>query len=131
MKGREGVDRRLLLFAAMALLAGCASAPSRIVAPAGSPLGELEPLYALSAGREAVTIRVASNGCTKKADFAFYVEMKGQAATVAFGRKRLDDCKSFAMGHADLAFTYVELGVAPRTPIFLLNPLVPWTGPGS
>nr|QQZ51450.1 hypothetical protein JKL49_10810 [Phenylobacterium glaciei] len=48
-----------------------------IVAPAGSSLGELEPLYSANAGREALTIRVASNGCTKKEDFAFFVEKKG------------------------------------------------------
>jgi len=125
------ITRRLLTLVALTVLGGCATPPPRVLAPAGAPLEELEPLYALSAGREALTIRVASNGCTKKEDFAFFVEMKGQAATVAFGRKRLDDCKSFAMGHADLAFTYAELGVAPRTPIFLLNPLIPWTGPGS
>lgn len=125
------MNRRLLLAATLALLTGCASTPVRVAAPAGSPLGELEPLYSVSAGRQALTIRVASNGCTRKEDFAFYVEMKGEAATLAFGRKRLDPCKSFAMGHADIAFSYAELGVGPRTPLFLLNPFTPWTGPGS
>jgi len=125
------VNRRLLIISALVLLCGCASAPPRVVAPVGSALGELEPLYSVSAGREALTIRVASNGCTRKEDFAFYVEMKGAAASLAFGRKRLDPCKSFAMGHADIAFSYAELGVGPRTPLFLLNPFTPWTGPGS
>ena len=45
--------------------------------------------------------------------------------------KRLDPCKSFAMGHTDLTFSYAELGIGPRTPLFLLNPFYPWTGPGS
>jgi len=74
---------------------------------------------------------VASNGCTAKADFAFYVERRAEAVTLAFGRKRIDTCKSFAMGKAELTFTWAELGVPPRTPVFLLNPLVAWTGPGS
>ena len=125
------MDRRLFLLAALAL-AGCASLPPpKIVAPAGSALQELEPLYVARAGRDALTIRVSSNGCTAKADFAFYVEPKGDAVTLAFGRKRIDSCRSFAMGHADLTFTWAELGLAPRTPVFLLNPLVAWTGPGE
>ena len=76
-------------------------------------------------------ISVSSNGCTAKADFAFHVARSGEATTLAFGRKRLDTCKSFAMGKTDLSFTWAELGVAPRTPVVLLNPLAAWTGPGS
>lgn len=125
------MQRRFVILAGMALLSGCATAAPPIMAPAGSSLGELEPLYSASAGRDALTIRVSSNGCTRKEDFAFFVERKGEAVTLAFGRRRLDPCKSFAMGHTDLSFTYEELGVARRTPLFLLNPFYPWTGPGS
>ena len=121
------MDRRLFLLASLAL-AGCATT-SRQNSP--TVLAELEPLYAATAGREALTIRVASNGCTAKPDFAVFVERRGEALTLAFGRKRLDSCKSFAMGHADLTFTWEELGVAPRTPVHLLNPLTAWTGPGG
>ena len=39
------------------------------------------------------------------------VERRGEAVTLAFGRKRIDTCKSFAMGSADLTFTWAELGV--------------------
>ena len=124
--------RRLLIFAAAALAAGCAT-PARppVVAPSGTPLAELEPLYGIEAGREALTIRVASNGCTKKDDFAVYVERAEGSASVSFGRKRLDPCKSFTMGQVALSFTYAELGVSAATPLFLRNPLAPWTGPGS
>ena len=125
------MHRRFLIAAGLSLLAGCATAPQPIVAPAASALGELEPLYSAEAGRGAITIRVASNGCTKKEDFAFFLDHRGEAVTLAFGRKRLDMCRSFAMGHADLTFTYAELGVGARTPLFILNPFAPWTGPGS
>lgn len=124
------MNRRLFVLAALAL-AGCASLPPpKIVAPA-APLGELEPLFAARAGPDALTIRVSSNGCTRKDDFAFYVERRGEAVTLSFGRKRLDTCKSFAMGHEDLAFSWAELGLPPSAPVFLLNPLVAWTGPGE
>jgi hypothetical protein len=122
------MNRRVFVLAALAA-AGCATAPPppriQIQAPAGVALAELEPLYAADAGREALTIRVASSGCTTKADFAFYVERRGEAVTLAFGRKKLDACRSFAAGHIDLRFTWAELGVGPRTPVFLLNPLEP------
>ena len=125
------MNRRLLILAGLVLLTGCATAPLVVKAPAGSALGELEPLYSAVAGRSAITIEVASNGCTAKADFAFYVERKGEAVTLAFGRRRLDTCRSFAQGKTALSFTYEELGLAPRAPVFLLNPLTPWTGPGA
>ena len=123
------MHRRGFLLAAFAL-AGCAGGV-RVVAPAGSALQELEPLYRADAGREVLTITVASNGCTQKADFAFFVERRGEAFTLAFGRKRVDPCKSFAMGRTDLSFTWAELGLPPRAPVFLLNPLLGWTGPGA
>ncbi|MFC3070693.1 hypothetical protein [Phenylobacterium soli] len=125
------MNRRVFLIAALAL-AGCASLPPpKIQAPPGSALQELEPLYLALAGRDALTIQVSSNGCTAKEDFAFYVEPRGEAVTLAFGRKRIDTCKSFAMGRQELTFSWAELGLKPRTPVFLLNPLVPWTGPGA
>lgn len=111
-------------------LSGCAGAGARVT-PTGAPLAELEPLYRADAGREAITISVSSNGCTAKADFAFHVERRGGATTLAFARKRIDPCRSFAMGRTELTFTWAELGVGPRTEVFLLNPLAAWTGPGS
>jgi hypothetical protein len=124
------MNRRVFILAALTL-SGCAIPAARVIAPAGSGLAELEPVYRADAGREAITISVASNGCTAKADFAFYVERKGEAVTLAFGRRRLDSCKSFAMGKTELTFTWAELGLAPRSQVFLLNPLTAWTGPGS
>ena len=123
------MDRRLFVLSALALT-GCATA-----APGGRPapsdLAELEPLYRADAGREAIVISVASNGCTAKADFAFHVARSGAATTLAFGRRRIDTCKSFAMGRTELTFTWAELGVEPRAAVTLLNPLMAWTGPGS
>lgn len=124
------MNRRAFVLAALAL-SGCATGGVRVLAPAGAPLSELEPLYAAQAGREAIAISVASNGCTQKADFAFYIERRDEAVTLAFGRKRIDSCKSVAMGRTELSFSWAELGVPPRSAVFLLNPLVGWTGPGN
>ena len=123
------MNRRLFVLASLAL-GGCATVGA---GPAGPPppLAELEPLYSAVAGREALTIRLASNGCTAKPDLTFYVERRAGAATIAFGRRHVDPCKSFAQGQAEIAFSWTELGLDPRAPVFVLNPLISWTGPGS
>lgn len=126
------MNRRLLLLAGLGLLTGCATAPTpQPSAEATTTHPELEAVYAAVAGREALAIQVASNGCTRKDDFVFYVERKGPAPTVSFARKRVDTCRSFAMGRTELRFTWAELGLEPRTSVFLLNPLAAWTGPGA
>ena len=113
--------RRAALLALTAfMLAGCAT-PTGMVSPGAGP-AELEAVYAVISTRETLTVRVASGGCTKREDFAFFVERKGLATTVAFARRRLDPCRSFAAAHADLVFTLAELGVDPDTPLFVLNP---------
>ena len=118
------MNRRFLLAAGLSLLvSGCASVPV-ILAPQGSALAELEPLYLAQADHRGVTIRVAYNGCTRKEDFAFFVERKGEATSLAFGRKVVDPCRSFARGSTELTFSYGELGLSHPSAVFLLNPLV-------
>ena len=48
--------------------------------------------------------------------------------TLAFGRKRLDECRSLVAGHVSLTFSYEELGLMTRDPVFLLNPMIAWPG---
>src|SRR4051794_22317638 len=116
----QRMNRRVFVLAAVAL-SGCATTPQpQVKAPppqvkAGPPpvkpgplLAELEPLFRADAGRDAVTISVASNGCTAKGDFTFHVEHRDDAVSVAFARKRIDTCKSFAMGRTSLSFTWTE-----------------------
>lgn len=116
------MNRRLFVLAALAL-GGCASLRGPPAAAPG-PLAELEPLYAAQAGEDALVITVASHGCTAKADLTFYVERRAGAVTLAFARKHVETCRAPRPGAAELAFTWVELGLDPRTPVFLLNPLV-------
>jgi hypothetical protein len=96
-------------------------------------LGELEPLYSAVAGPAGLTIRVASNGCATAPDFGFYVERRPAGVTIAFARRRLTPCRSAATSIAqqEVAFSWGELGIDARTPVFVLNPLVAGAGPGS
>ena len=98
------MNRRLFVLAALAL-GGCATVGAP---PTGAALAELEPLYAVQAGRDGLTIRVKSGGCTAKADFAFYVARRGGAVSVAFGRRQVETCKPAAPGQADITFSWDE-----------------------
>jgi hypothetical protein len=115
------MDRRGLVLAFLAL-GGCATvgAPAE---PRG-PLAELEPLLAARAGPDGLTIGLASGGCTARPDLAFYVERRAGAVSVAFARKQVDICKA-APGEAQIVFSWGELGLEPRTPVFILNPIAP------
>lgn len=125
------MDRRGFILATLAL-GGCATVGGPpVLTPNRGPFAELEPIYSAVAGRVGLALQVASNGCTVKADFTFYAQLRGETVGLAFARKHVDTCKSFAQGRTDLAFTWEELGLPARAPVFLLNPLVAWTGPGS
>ena len=114
------MDRRGFVLAALAL-GGCATVGGPPAPPQHGPLAELEPLLAVRSGPEGLTIRVASGGCTARGDFTFYVERRGVAASIAFARKQVDGCKT--PGAAEIAFTWAELGLAAKTPVFILNPM--------
>ncbi len=115
------MDRRIFVLAAFAL-GGCATLP-RPAKPTSRVFGELEPLYAMKSGPEGLTIRVASGGCTTKADFTFYIDHPGKAPALAFGRKHVETCKSSGKLQSEFTFTWVELGLSARTPVVLLNPI--------
>jgi hypothetical protein len=119
------LDRRGLLATGLALaLGGCAGrgGVSLVAGPGGEAAG-LETLRAVTVGPAGLTIRVASGGCARKEDFAFYVDRTGVPPTIAFARKRLETCHAATPGEAALTFTYQELGVAERGRLAVLNPL--------
>ncbi len=116
------MTRRLLLFASLAVLAACATTPRLVSAPSGAGFELLEPILAARAGADGVTIRVRSHGCTAKADFVFHLERLGDGQSLAFGRRRVDVCKTPDAAPADVTFSYAELGIDPARPIFILNP---------
>jgi len=121
------MERPLLILATLGLLGGCATtSPAAQAAPAAPAL---EPLYAADAARDALTIRVSSNGCTKKEDFVALVSPTKAGVTVSFRRERPDRCRALVMAGVALSYTYAELGLDGQAPFLLLNPFTPWRGP--
>jgi hypothetical protein len=118
------MNRRLFALAGLALC-GCAAVPSVLTTSDEASLLELEPVFALTGGRRGIILRTASTGCTNKADWAFFVERRGDGgAAIAFARRRLDPCRS-PPGEVELVFSWAELGLKPGGRLTLLNPLRP------
>jgi hypothetical protein len=131
---------------ALALLAACATtsppmdSPPRPGPTTGQvdpgPGGEqtseadLEPIYAASLGRAGLTVRVNSNGCTKKSDFTTQLLDGWPGSTLILKRTRPDLCRAFVAGGAELVFGYGELGLKPNGQIVLANPLTSDPTPG-
>jgi hypothetical protein len=84
----------------------------------------IEPIYGVSATRQAITFRLASNGCTKKSDLTVAVAKNPPRPMVLIARKHPDPCRSFAAGHAEIVYTFEELGLDPNEPFTLANPMV-------
>jgi hypothetical protein len=118
------LDRRGLLATGLLLaLGGCATSRGMtLVMGATGETAELEALKAITAGPEGLTLRVASRGCTRKEDFAFYLDHAASPSTVAFARKRVDSCHGTS-GEVALAFSYAELGVSGQGRLAVLNPV--------
>jgi hypothetical protein len=118
------LDRRGLLATGLLLaLGGCATSRGvTLVMGATGETAELETLKAVVAGPQGLTLRVVAKGCTRKEDFAFYVDHHATQPTVAFARKRIDACHGVP-GEVELAFSYAELGVAGQGRLVVLNPV--------
>ncbi|MES2033767.1 MAG: hypothetical protein V4466_06305 [Pseudomonadota bacterium] len=114
------MNRRHLLILGMLLLSGCA-APIVYASP-DAGMVELEPLLGARVDADALTIRVASSGCTTKDGFAFFVERRYRRVAVAFGRKRLDVCRA-APTAIDLTWSFAELGLPKGAVVTVVNPL--------
>ncbi|MDB5460248.1 MAG: hypothetical protein JWO72_1989 [Caulobacteraceae bacterium] len=108
--------------AGMMALAGAGSAAAYTVPP-------IEPIYGVTVGKEAITVRVASNGCTRKSDLTVAVAKNPPRPMVLIARKHPDTCRSVAAGHAEVVYSFEELGLDAGQPFALANPLVGDPGP--
>lgn len=82
---------------------------------------ELEPV-GVTAGRQGLTVRLASNGCTVKADIVFRVDRVAGRTVLAFARRRVETCRSGEVATVDLAFSYEALGLKRRERFYVANP---------
>lgn len=114
------MNRRHLLLAGLLLLGGCATTAVYSAPEAG--MVELEPLLGVWAGDQAIIVRLASGGCTEKAQLAWFVEHRDGRYAVAFGRRRLDRCGGPA-SPVDLTFTFAELGLPRNARVAVVNPI--------
>ena len=129
-----------IAFAAFSL-AACATAPASRSGPmptepeepgpgAPSADAEQEAIYSAGLGREGLTVRVNSNGCTKLADFRVQVLDGYPAPTVILHRVQPDNCRSLVAGGVDLLFSWTKLKLPKSSPIVLANPLTADPTPG-
>ncbi|WP_421737132.1 hypothetical protein [Caulobacter sp.] len=113
-------SRRSILASGLALIAtGCATRPSLMASHESWP--ELETV-AVTAGREGLTVRFASRGCTVKADIVFRLDRVGGRTVLAFARRRLETCRFGDVGTVDLVFGYEELGLRRGERFVVANP---------
>ena len=82
----------------------------------------IEPVYGVSVGKAGVTVRLASNGCTKKSDLTTAVSTAPPRPLVLIARRRPDVCKS-APGVVEIVWSYEDLGLKPGQAFSLANPL--------
>lgn len=113
--------RSLLSLGAVLLVSACATRPSLISPSADQTWPELEPM-AVTAGRDGLTVRLASKGCAAKADVVFHVDRAKGRTVVAFARRRLETCRFGEAGMVDLAFSYEELGLKRGERVVAANP---------
>jgi hypothetical protein len=113
-------SRRYLLVSSLALIAaGCATRPSLMTSDQSWP--ELEAV-GVTAAREGLTVRLASRGCTVRADIVFRVDRSGGGTVLAFARRRLETCRFGEAGVVDLVFSYDELGLRRGERFEVANP---------
>lgn len=114
--------RRSLLISSVALaVASCATQARLTTSDQAWP--ELEAMT-VTAGREGLTVRVASRGCATRDDFVFHLDRSGAKPVLAFARRRVELCRSGAPLWADLMFSYKELGVRRGERIVIANPIL-------
>ena len=118
------MNRRLFLLAGLATLSGCATPAIEVATPAGATLGELEPLYAVSADWRGVTITVSTRGCARREDFTVHAEPRGGAVALAFARRRVETCRTGARARAQITFPWRDLRVPSGARFFVLNPVL-------
>ncbi len=85
---------------------------------------DLEPIFGATIDKDALVVRVSSNGCTRLDDFAVETTRRDGVATFTFTRKRPDLCRALIAEGVDMRFYLDAYGVDRGSKIRVRNPLV-------
>lgn len=85
---------------------------------------DLEPIYGATIDKDALVVRVSSNGCTRLDDFAVETTRRDGVSTFTFTRKRPDLCRALVAEGVDMRFYLDAYGVDRGSKIRVRNPLV-------
>jgi hypothetical protein len=85
---------------------------------------DLEPIFGATIDKDALVVRVSSNGCTRLDDFAVETQRRDGAATFTFTRKRPNLCRALVAEGVDMRFYLDAYGVDRGSKIRVRNPMV-------
>lgn len=97
--------------------------PNVSVSISDAGVGELETVKGVSIERDALVVRVASNGCTKVEDFTVDSSTREGLTTLTLKRKRPDLCRALLAEGVDLRFPLDPYGVDRGGKVRVRNPL--------
>lgn len=84
----------------------------------------LEAVYAVEIAKDALVVRVASNGCTRNDSFDVDVDKRDDDFyLVRLDRKKADMCKAYLPDGVNLTFAFQELEIPAGALVQLANPL--------
>jgi len=118
---------RALCFSGLLALSACSAVQSIPGVPGGEredATSRLETILdARIVGNDILVVRVASNGCTQKADFAVTVRRRGGEHEVTIERTREDYCRALLPEGVEIPWGFEELGVRPGSQVRVVNPV--------
>jgi len=121
----RNLDTRLtgvLASGALLLVSACVSNTSVPPMLTSEQPGVLEPVYAAAVAGDVAVVRVASNGCTTKADLHPYLAREGGVTVMTVRRVGNDVCQNPREDSLELQWTFEELGVPAGTLVSVSNP---------
>ena len=84
-----------------------------------------EVVYGARFDERGLTLRVASNGCTRKEHFSLRIS-PGRETRILAVRTRPDVCRALVRGGVDLTWSYAELGVRRGAVVRVMNRFTAW-----
>lgn len=115
------MPRRLLPLIAAFLALAASAAQAR---PDAQPQ-RAETVYGARFDERGLTLRVPSNGCTRKEHFSLRVS-PGRETRVLAVRTRPDLCKALVRGGVEVTWSHAELGIRRGALVRIMNRFQVW-----